>query len=70
MNFAYSDITDILARKAEGRRSLQKLSMAEKIMRIEALRERLSPFKVTRLKAEHKNRSMAEEGIVVPGPMT
>ncbi|MGL5117391.1 MAG: hypothetical protein ACRC7G_10295 [Beijerinckiaceae bacterium] len=42
------DISDILARKSEGRRSLQTLSMAEKILRMEALRNRLSPFKAMR----------------------
>ncbi len=41
----YPDISDILARKAEGRRELSKLTFGEKIARMEALRDRLSPFK-------------------------
>ena len=34
-----------LARKAEGRRQIADRSFAEKIERMEALRERLAPFK-------------------------
>lgn len=48
MNAPCVDITDILARKSEGRVALQKLTMAEKIVRMEALRERLRPLKAAR----------------------
>ena len=44
----YPDISDILARKAEGRREIAKRSFGEKIAMIEALRERLAPFKRAR----------------------
>jgi hypothetical protein len=42
------DISDILARKEAGRRSCARLSFGEKIARVEALRERLAPFKRAR----------------------
>jgi hypothetical protein len=41
----YPDISDILQRKAEGRRDLARRSFGEKIAAMEALRERLAPFK-------------------------
>lgn len=41
---AYPDISDILARKAEGRRDLAARSWSEKIRRMEALREAVAPF--------------------------
>ena len=41
----YPDISDILARKAQGRKNLAALSFGEKIARMEALRARLEPFK-------------------------
>jgi hypothetical protein len=44
----YPHNSDILARKAEARRELSALTFGEKIARIEALRERLSPFKAVR----------------------
>jgi hypothetical protein len=46
----YPDTTDILQRKAEGRRELAALSFGEKIRRLEALRERLEPIKLAREK--------------------
>ncbi len=42
------DISDILARKAEGRRQSAKLTWGQKIELMEALRERLKPFKEAR----------------------
>jgi len=48
----YPDISDILERKAEGRRVLAKLSFVEKVERMEALRERLGP--VSKRKAINK----------------
>jgi hypothetical protein len=44
----FSDISDILARKAEGRREIARRSFGEKIAMMEALRERLEPFKRAR----------------------
>ena len=44
----YPDISDILKRKAQGRRDLAALPFAEKIARAEALRERLAPIKRAR----------------------
>jgi hypothetical protein len=41
----YPDISDILQRKAEGRRDLARRSFGQKIAAMEALRERLAPFK-------------------------
>jgi hypothetical protein len=44
----FRDISDILARKAEGRREIARRSFGEKIAMMEALRERLEPFKRAR----------------------
>jgi hypothetical protein len=41
----YPDISDILQRKAEGRRDIARRSFGEKIAMMEALRDRLAPFK-------------------------
>ena len=41
----YPDISDILQRKVEGRRDIARRSFGEKIAMMEALRERLVPFK-------------------------
>jgi hypothetical protein len=46
---SYPDVSDILERKAEGRRALAKLGFVEKVERIEALRERLAPLVRRRL---------------------
>jgi hypothetical protein len=40
----YPDISDILARKAEGRRNLSRLSLGQKIALVEELRDRLAPL--------------------------
>lgn len=40
---AYPDISDILARKAEGMRARARLSFAEKLAALDALRERVAP---------------------------
>jgi hypothetical protein len=42
--FPYPDISDILARKAAGRIYAASLSFAEKLVVLDALRERASPF--------------------------
>jgi len=44
----YPDISDILARKAEGRRDAAKRSFGEKIAWAEEMRERLAPLKRAR----------------------
>jgi hypothetical protein len=41
----YPDISDILARKAQGRRHIARRSFGDKILMMERLRERLAPFK-------------------------
>jgi hypothetical protein len=45
---AFPDVSDILARKAEGRREIARRSFGEKIAMIEAMRERLAPLKRAR----------------------
>jgi hypothetical protein len=45
---AYPDISDVLLEKAEIRRHRAKRSFEEKIEAMEALRERLAPFKEAR----------------------
>jgi len=40
----YPDISDILARKAEGRRQRAKLSFVEKLDALDALRARVEPI--------------------------
>jgi len=44
----YPDVSDILARKAEGRRDISRRTFGEKIAMVEALRERLAPLKRAR----------------------
>ena len=44
----YPDISDILARKRAGKRQAAARSYAEKVAMVEALRERLAPFKRAR----------------------
>jgi hypothetical protein len=44
----YPDISEVLARKTEGRRQLSQLSFGQKIALVEALRERLAPLKRAR----------------------
>jgi len=45
---AHPDISDILARKAEGRRELASRSFGEKIEMLEAMRERVEPIRKAR----------------------
>lgn len=58
---SYPDISDILARKAEGRRDTARRSFGEKITMIEALRERLTPLKRAREERQQKS-SKPREG--------
>lgn len=48
----FPDISDILQRKAEGRREAEKPTLGQKIAKIEAMRARLEPFKRAREKIE------------------
>ncbi len=48
MTRIYPDISDILARKAEGRKNLAQRSFAEKIVWLEKFREEMKPFKDAR----------------------
>jgi len=41
----YPDVSDILALKREGRRASSRRSFGAKIAMVEAMRERLAPFK-------------------------
>lgn len=53
----YPDTSDILARKAAGRRELARRSFAEKIAMVEALRERVEPLRRAREAARAKSGS-------------
>jgi hypothetical protein len=44
----YPDVSDVFMRKAEARKKVASLSFAEKIAIIEAMRERVAPFKRAR----------------------
>jgi hypothetical protein len=44
----YPDIADLIARKAVGRVEIRRLTFGQKIELMEALRERLAPFKALR----------------------
>jgi hypothetical protein len=56
----FPDISDILARKAEGRREIARRSFGEKIAMMEALRERLEPFKRAREARQAKRKERGE----------
>ena len=53
------ELFDVLARKAEGRRDIARRSFGEKVAMMEALRERLAPFK-----RERERRRAAREARV------
>jgi hypothetical protein len=55
----YSDISDILKAKAERRRDIARRSFGEKIAMMEALRERVAPFKRLREQRQAANRAGA-----------
>lgn len=52
----YPDVSDLLARKAEGRRETAARSFAEKIEMLEAMRARVEPIRKAR-EARRKNRA-------------
>jgi hypothetical protein len=55
MTERYPDRSDILARKAEGRRAASRRSFGEKIALVEALRERVEPLRKAREAARTKS---------------
>ena len=57
---SYPDISDILARKAEGRRDAAKRSFGEKIAWCEQMREQLAPLKRARVERLAARRDPAE----------
>jgi hypothetical protein len=58
----YPDVSDILARKAEGRAASRSRSFVEKITMMEALRDRLAPMKQLR---EHREQAAPRGKAVV-----
>ncbi|MGH6660963.1 MAG: hypothetical protein ACREB6_05460 [Rhodospirillales bacterium] len=54
----YPDVSDIFARKAEGRREAAARSFGEKIEMLEAMRARVEPIRKAR-EARRKDRSPA-----------
>ncbi len=52
----YPDLSDVHARKSEGRRQAMRRSLGEKITIVEAMRERLAPLKRARESAEAERR--------------
>lgn len=53
----YPDISDILQRKSEGRREIAARTFGEKIAMIEAMQERIAPFKRLKERRENEQRS-------------
>lgn len=60
---AYPDISDILRRKAEGRKDSAARTLGEKIARMEAMRERLRPLKRLRETREGPAAGVGESAI-------
>jgi len=52
----YPDISDILERKAEGRRDIARRTFGQKIAMVEAMRERMAPFTKLKEKRETQRR--------------
>jgi hypothetical protein len=50
VQIVYPDVSDILARKEEGRREISRRTIGEKIVMVEATRERLASLKRIREK--------------------
>jgi hypothetical protein len=57
---AFPDISDILARKAEGRRKNARRTLGEKIAMMEALRERVEPLRRAREARQAKRKKPSE----------
>jgi hypothetical protein len=60
-NDNFPDISDILACKAEGRRKNARRTLGEKIAMMEALRERVEPFKRAREARRAKREKASSE---------
>ena len=58
----YPDISDILARKAEGRRQLAALSYGEKLDILDALRARVEPIRRAREIRKQQGRASLKQG--------
>jgi hypothetical protein len=56
----FPDISDILARKAEGRRKNARRTLGEKIAMMEALRERVEPLRRAREAGQAKRNRPSE----------
>jgi len=59
----YPDISDILKAKAERRRDIARRSFGEKIAMMEALRERLAPFKRLRERRQAEKRARLSDDV-------
>ncbi len=57
---SYADISDILTRRTAARKALIGRSFVEKINTVEALRERLEPFRTMRAREQVRKISSAE----------
>jgi hypothetical protein len=57
----HRDISDVVARKAAGRRDAARRSFAEKIAMVEALRERVRPLKEMREQNQQSRRGRAAD---------
>jgi hypothetical protein len=55
----YPDVSDILARKKEGRREISRRSLGEKIAMVEEMHERLAPLKRIREERRANRKSAA-----------
>ena len=60
-NRQYPDVSDILARKAEGRQEAAKRTFGEKIAWVERMRERLAPLKRAREERRAAQRGGADD---------
>jgi hypothetical protein len=59
----YPDISDILAKKASGRRQLAALSFAEKLDALDAIRERVQPIvQARKLREEDRAKATRQQG--------
>jgi hypothetical protein len=67
-----ADLSDVLRRKAEGRKDISRRSFGEKIAMMEALRERLAPFKKAReeRRKAREQRRHADGASTSPGAKT
>ena len=57
---SFPDISDILARKVEGRRKNARRTLGEKIAMMEALRERVEPLRRAREARQAKRKKRSE----------